>query len=131
MISRRNFLAAGAGSLLFAGVPISASASVHSKESTDAIMGSQCKQPCKVYRDGLYLTQLNLVDLTRPPGYDPRVDQYVMKFEAPCPVALPEASYKVVHPTMGQLHLFLQPCGTLDIDDHDNRHYRACLAMLK
>ncbi|MDX2485943.1 MAG: hypothetical protein QNL03_00425 [Gammaproteobacteria bacterium] len=131
MLSRRFFLAAGTGSLLSLCFPLTALAKLSSSTSAVSGIDPNLEAECMVYRDGLVIARLNLVGLSTPSRPDPRLDQYILNFEAAMPVDLAEANYEIAHPTLGRLHLFLQPCGTIDIDEHDGRQYRACMAMFR
>jgi len=131
MLSRRFFLAAGAGSLFSLGFPLTALAKLSSNTSTVAGIDPKFEAECKVYRDGLVVARLNLVRLSTPTRPDPLLDQCTLNFEAALPVDLPEASYEIAHPTLGRLNLFLQPCGSLNLNEHDGRQYRACMAMFR
>lgn len=131
MLSRRVFMAAGAGSLFSLGLPLTALAKISSNTPTAADIDPKLKAECSVYSEGLLVARLNLVGMRSPARPDPRLDQYTLNFEAAAAVNLAEASYEVVHPTLGPLHLFLQPCGTFNIDEHDGRQYRACMTMFR
>lgn len=131
MMNRRYFLAAGAGSLVSLGLPLTTLATMSTKTPAIAGIDPNLKAECKVYRDGQELARLNLVGLSTPSSLDPRLEQYTLNFEAVVPVDLAEASYELFHPTLGRFDAFLQPCGTLNIDQHDGLQYRACMAILR
>lgn len=131
MLSRRFFLAAGAGSLFSLALPSTALAKLSSSTPAVTVFNPKLAADCTVYSDGQIVARLKLVGLCTAYRPDPRLDQYTLNFESAEPVDLPETSYVVAHPTLGDLHLFLQPCGTLNSDEHDGRQYRACMAAFR
>ena len=131
MLSRRFFLAVGASSLFSLALPTTALAKLSSNTPAVTGLNPNLSADCTVYSDGQIVARLKLVGLSTASRPDPRLDQYTLNFESAEPVDLPEASYEVAHPTLGDLHLFMQPCGTLNRDEHDGRQYRACMAMLR
>jgi len=136
MLNRRYFLTAGAGSLLSLGLfPLATLAKITSGNSPapSAIQGINQKSAaqCGVYDNGKLIASLTLVGLSTPPRPDPKLDQYLLNFEAATPVKLAEATYELDHPAWGRLQLFLQPCGTLNSDNHDGKQYRACISVFR
>ena len=126
MLSRRYFLAAGTGALTGVCLPFV----VQSKPITDEGIDPKVMAECEVFSEGKLVARLNLVGLSEVLKSDPKSNQYIMDFESATAVHLPEASYEVVHPQLGRLQLFLQPSGTLNVDQHDGRRFRACMSML-
>jgi len=131
MLSRRFFLTASTGSLLSLGFPLTALAKLPSSISAVSGIDPNLEAECMVYSDGRVVARLNLVGLNTPTRPDPKLYQCTLNFISAVPVDLAEADYEIVHPTLGRLNLFLQPCGTIDIDEHDGRQYRACMAMFR
>ena len=130
MINRRKFMAAGTGSLVSLSLPLAVEAgSPEGTETIPAIDPKLCAE-CDIFNQGQLIARIKLVGLSNNFRSDPRMKQYILNFESTPPVKIPEASYEVVHPVLGRLHLFLQPSGTLNVDQHDGKHYRACMAML-
>ncbi len=128
MINRRHFLTAGAASVFCSSLSSTVLASISSQAPVDP---EKLDSQFNVYQNGEFVTQLKLVALERSKIVDARLDQYVLNFEASMPVQMAEASYELIHPELGQLHLFLQPCGTFNSNEHDGLQYRACLSMFK
>lgn len=131
MINRRYFLAAGAGSLVSLAFPVTTLATTSRNTSSLADINSRLEAECTVYSGGQEIARLNLVKYSKTSRPDPRLEQFTLNFEAATPVNLPEASYVLSHPTLGRFDAFLQPCGTLNIDEHDGLQFRACMAMLR
>lgn len=131
MLTRRSFLAAGAGSLVALGLPLQTQATISSNRSANVGAGAALEADCRVSRDGNTVAHLKLVALDAPYRRETRVAQYILNFEAAGPVNLPEATYEVFHPTLGRLDLFLQPCGTFVGDKHSGMQYRACMGILR
>jgi hypothetical protein len=126
MLSRRYFLAAGTGALTGLCLP----AVTQAKPTTVDGIGPGIKAECEVFSEGQLVARLNQTGLSEVFKSDSKTNQYIMNFESATAAYLPEASYEVVHPQLGRLHLFLQPSGTLNVDQHDGRRYRACMTML-
>ena len=131
MLSRRYFLAAGAGSLASLGLPFTVLGKMSSDTPAVPSIAHKLQAVCDVYREGQLVARLNIVGLETPFRQELRLDQFILNFEATVPVNLPEASYEIYHPTLGRLHLLLQPCGFLNQDEHDGRQYRACMAVFR
>lgn len=130
MINRRKFMAAGTGSLVSFSLPLAVAASIPEGAEANSAIGPKLGAECDVINKGQLIARIKLVGLSDNFCSDLRTKQYILNFESTQPVKIPEASYEVVHPVLGRLHLFLQPSGTLNVDQHDGKHYRACMAML-
>lgn len=130
MLSRRYFMAAGTGTLASICLPFIAEAKPSSYSCKDGDIDPKIKAECDVFSDDQLVARLNMVGLSESYQPDARTKQFILNFESAQAVNLPEASYRVVHPVLGHLNLFLQPSGTLNVDQHDGQHYRACMAML-
>jgi hypothetical protein len=131
MLSRRKFLASTGGTLAAVGLPLSALATTSMDGAISSAISPGLNAECSVYRDGQFVAHLTLTGLDKPFSFDARTDQYILNFEAPGPLDLPEATYAVSHPTLGHLDLFLQPCGTFVGGQHDGVNYQSCFAMLR
>lgn len=131
MLSRRKFLTAGSGTFLSMGLPLSVQAASSEIPSSEAVSTPAVKVSCKLYRDGQFVTRLNMVKLETVARVETKLAQYILNFETEKPLALAESSYELSHPDLGRLDLFLQPCGSLNREQHDGLQYRACLSMLR
>jgi hypothetical protein len=131
MLSRRKFLASTSGTLVSVGFPLSALATTSRDGAKPSAISPGLNAECSVFRDGQCVAQLTLTGLGKPFSSDARTEQFTLKFEASNPLNLPEATYAVFHPTLGQLDLFLQPCGAFVRGQHDGMNYQSCFAMLR
>lgn len=131
MLSRRDFLTAGAGALMVLGVPVTVLANQLSKAPVELGIDPKLEGKFDVFWKGQLVAQLDLVGLSSPAKPDPRIDQFILNFKSTKSAILPEASYQLFHPMLGELSVFLQPCGTLNCENHDGQQYHACMAMLK
>lgn len=131
MLTRRFFLAAGAGSLVCSGITSTALAAMQSNSAISADSDPGLDAKCDVFAGDQLVAQMNLVALDEPFLAESKVAQYILNFESTEPVLLPEAGYQLSHPTLGRLDLFLQPCGEFNDGQHDGIHYRACMAILR
>ncbi len=130
MLSRRYFIAAGTASLASICLPTFAEAKASINSCRNDEINPELKAVCDVFSGTQLVARLNLVDLSETFQSDVKTKQFILNFESAQAVNLPETSYRVVHPVLGQLNLFLQQSGTLSVDRHDGQHYRACMAML-
>ena len=132
MLTRRYFVAAGAGAVASLGFPLPMLAKVTGEVAeTSQGVSSSLRGNCQVYRQGQFMAELAITEISAPSYCEPRVDQYIMGFRSAQPVHLQEGSYELDHPSLGRFDVFLQPAGTLNQDQHDGCQYRACIAMLK
>ena len=130
MITRRLFLATGTGSLVSLGLPFTAAANLLSDAPVSLTIDPRIGAKCDIFKGGQLVANLKLVRLDKPFSAEPKLDQFILNFESTIPVNLPEDTYQISHPTLGQLELFLQPCGNFSGDRHDGLEYTACMAML-
>lgn len=132
MLNRRKFLLVATAALTSLTVPFSSSVAKQlTKLATKAGGVSGLDAECTVYRDGLTVARLNLVEVITNEYTDPRLDQGVLNFTAVKEVHLPEADYELSHPVLGRFHVFLQTRGTLNVDQHDGLQYQACFCHLR
>ena len=131
MLSRRNFLASTGGTLAAVGLPLSALATTSRDGAMPSAISPGLNAECSVFSDGKFVAHLTLTGLDSPFSVDARTVQFILNFEASNPLNLPESTYAVSHPTLGQLDLFLQPCGTFSGGRHDGVNYHSCIAMLR
>ncbi len=131
MLSRRNFLSFSSGALVSLGLPVSVLAAISRETVKTQELTAFPDEQCNVYKDGLCVAQLQLVAMEHVSIAEPKVAQYIINFRALEPVKLIEASYAISIPSLGNLDLFLQPCGSFIDEQHDGVHYRACIAKLR
>lgn len=131
MLNRRYFLAVATGTLVSIGLPAAAAAIPSPTHGIVSGVDPNLKAKCDVICEGQIIARLNLVALSSADTRDSRLYQSILNFESDQPVNLPEASYEIEHPVLGRLNLFLQPCGTLDINQHDGKQYRACISTFR